>query len=78
MTSSNQRWDDSPSRAIGWVVLDHNIQPQASIFCSAVVLRVLYKYNDTEHHIVECIVLEADTTDGLFRRVGRGRIEEKA
>lgn len=79
----------SSPRAIGWVVLDQDVQPKRNVVCAAIVLRVLYGQKQIEQHIIECIVLEEEQQEDphsrefaaqgmvVYRRIGRGRIVEK-
>ena len=66
--------NDEDGAAIGWVVLDTDLGLPLKVWCVAVVLRVLNVAPKLQHHVVDLVTLVQDQQEGLFRRVGRGRI----
>lgn len=74
-----------PPRAIGWVVLDRDGEPEGPVHCAFIVRRELYGIKlhgveDTRQQVAECVVLVRDQVEeggeerSTYRRVGRGRL----
>ncbi len=69
--------DGGDGRAIGWVVLDTDLDCPQSVVCAAVVMRELTLTREIRHQIVEVLALVPNAArEGWFRRVGRGRVVE--
>ena len=72
-------------RAIGWVVVDADVEPGGAVVCVGIVARSLVGHGNVEQEIIECIVLSAishssndeSCSETSYVRVGRGRIVEK-
>lgn len=74
------------SRAIGWVVLDRDIEVNEPVLCALLLRRDLYGAIDTQQQVHECILLvackemvgvETKHEHSVYKRVGRGRVVEK-